>query len=332
MCIAGVSYVVPARNEAGNVGRAVRSILSQRTAMPIEVLVVDNGSTDATGEVARAAGARVITSNAVNAASARNDGARTSSGDLLCFIDADCTVAPDHLARVLAALAGGASAVGARCLVPENASRIQRAWVLQTRARQARDVSWLPSANFSVRRAAFEDVAGFDESLQTCEDSDIGYRLIAKGHRIRSDPCIVVVHFRAPATFSEFVVKETWRGRDSLRSFIRHGCPLRELPSLVYPLVVVGAPVAGGVAAAGGATRSGPAVAVLGVLIPLLAALRTSFRQGDLRSAGTLSFLYWGWAVARFAALARETYRLPGIVRGARAGIRPSRNSTTDHP
>ncbi len=305
---ARVSYIIPARNEAAYIARAVESILAQQPAAPSEVIVVDNGSTDGTGEIARAAGARVLASPATTAAGARNDGARAAAGDVLCFIDGDCVVAPDHLATVLAALAGGASAVGAACLPPENGTVIQRAWAPPRAGIPMRDVWWLPSANCAVCRSVFEQMNGFDARLTTCEDSDLGYRLRAAGHRLCADPRIVVIHHREPATFGAFLRKELWRGRDSFRSFRGHGYPVRELPSLLYPALVVGAPLTGCVLFAAGRTHIGISVAVLGLLLPLLSAVLTARRGAG--PVWVLALLYWGWGVARFGALTGELFRL----------------------
>jgi glycosyltransferase involved in cell wall biosynthesis len=73
---------------------------------PLEVIVVDDASTDATSQAARAAGARVLrTETHRNAGGARNLGIEASSGDVLAFLDADVVAPADWLARVRAAFA-----------------------------------------------------------------------------------------------------------------------------------------------------------------------------------------------------------------------------------
>ncbi len=108
-----VSVVIPARNEARNIERCVRSILA--TDYPaVEVIVVDDHSTDGTGDIARAIAAeddrvRVVAARDLPAGWfgkqwACATGARASSGSLLCFTDADTTHAPDLLPRAINAL------------------------------------------------------------------------------------------------------------------------------------------------------------------------------------------------------------------------------------
>lgn len=98
--------VIPAYNAETYLGEAIASVLDQ-TVAPAEVIVVDDGSTDRTGEVASSFGDRVrlITQPNQGCAAARNHGVRESSGDHIAFLDADDLWAPDKLAIQLTALA-----------------------------------------------------------------------------------------------------------------------------------------------------------------------------------------------------------------------------------
>ncbi|HEY9506544.1 MAG TPA: glycosyltransferase family A protein, partial [Gemmatimonadales bacterium] len=97
-----VSVVIPARNEAGRIGALVVAVLAQDPrGRRIEVIVVDDGSTDGTVAEARAAGARVLEMEpgevTGNPAVGRNRGAALAGGDPIVFLDADCTPAADWL-------------------------------------------------------------------------------------------------------------------------------------------------------------------------------------------------------------------------------------------
>ncbi len=83
-----VSVVIPAYNAAGTIERAIRSVLSQ-TAQPREIFVVDDGSTDATAEVASGAGASVIRQPNAGTGAARNAGIRASTASWIALLDAD---------------------------------------------------------------------------------------------------------------------------------------------------------------------------------------------------------------------------------------------------
>lgn len=107
-----VSVIVPARNAAATLPSTLRALAAQRLDAPWELIVVDNASSDATGELARAVGARVLTLERDRGpGAARNAGAAAAAAAVLAFTDADCAPAPDWLAGGLRALAAGADLV-----------------------------------------------------------------------------------------------------------------------------------------------------------------------------------------------------------------------------
>src|SRR3954471_10824120 len=85
-----ISVIIPAYNVEAHIERAIRSVLRQ-TLQPREILVVDDGSTDRTGEIVMQFGApvRLLRQLRQGAAGARNTGIRESRGDLIAFLDAD---------------------------------------------------------------------------------------------------------------------------------------------------------------------------------------------------------------------------------------------------
>ena len=104
-CPDAVSMIIPARNEEQNLSTLLRSVQSQ-SVKPREIIVVDDGSTDRTAEVARQHGARVIASQPLpegwrGKTWACHQGTQAATGDWLLFLDADTWFEPDGLARVL---------------------------------------------------------------------------------------------------------------------------------------------------------------------------------------------------------------------------------------
>lgn len=83
--------IIPVLNEEICITPCVRSIQSQNL-LPLEIIVVDNGCTDRTAEIARQLGCLVIGEKMQGLSHARNAGAETAKGDVLCFIDADGTL------------------------------------------------------------------------------------------------------------------------------------------------------------------------------------------------------------------------------------------------
>ena len=93
-----VSVVIPARDAEAMIGRTVAAVRAQELDDDFEVVVVDDGSSDATARVARDAGARVV-SNAtpLGPADARNAGVAATTAPLIAFTDADCVPAAGWL-------------------------------------------------------------------------------------------------------------------------------------------------------------------------------------------------------------------------------------------
>jgi 4,4'-diaponeurosporenoate glycosyltransferase len=111
-----LSVIIPARNEAHNLPKLLHSLASQ-SLKPREIIVVDDGSTDRTAELARQLGATVIPSQPLpdswrGKPWACHQGAQAATGDLLLFVDADTWFEPDGLAHILSGYAGGACSVG----------------------------------------------------------------------------------------------------------------------------------------------------------------------------------------------------------------------------
>lgn len=234
-----VSVIVPARNEAAHLPALLASLA--RVDYPrdrMEIIVVDHQSTDESARIACEAGATVISHRGGTISSVRNRGARSANGDVLAFLDADCTVDQMWLSTALCHFVDPCvGAVGSYHAVPLDPPTWVRA-VLQKQieARPAlSEATWLPSGNMFVRRDVFDSCGGFDESMATCEDVDISYR-IAQRYRLVADARILCWHHGEPCTLWEVFRKELWRGRDNLIGVLRHGVTLSELPSLVLPL------------------------------------------------------------------------------------------------
>src|SRR5690349_7463283 len=98
-----ISFVIPAHNEQACLARTLQGIheSAQEIGQRYEIIVVDDASTDATGETARQHGAKVVRVNHRQIAATRNSGGRAASGERIFFVDADTTI---NSRAVLAAL------------------------------------------------------------------------------------------------------------------------------------------------------------------------------------------------------------------------------------
>lgn len=242
-----VSFVIPVRNDAARLETCLQSI--KRNHYPpglVEIIVVDNGSTDDSIQVARVHGAIVLRLKG-RVAELRNRGAQAALGGILAFVDSDHEIDDRWIATAVEVLAsGGVAATGAPYLSPPSANWVQISYDnLRVRPAVRQDVEWLASGNLAVSRQPFDSVGGFDRSLEACEDVDLCNRLRLAGYRIVADPALKSIHFGDPATLRALFFGELWRGRDNARVTFRGPRTFRHLRSVLVPIAYLTA-VAGG--------------------------------------------------------------------------------------
>jgi len=241
-----LSYIVPVRNDAGRLRGCLASIRACDGAIPSEVIVADNGSTDDSRAAGGEAGAMVLQLPARNVAAVRNAAAGVSRGELLAFVDADHVLDRGWAIAADRALDDPTvSAAGAQYHTPVKGTWVQRTFDCLRRHRPgSRDVEWLPSGNLVVRRSVFIQLGGFDTALETCEDVDLCQRIVQSGGRLVAVDGLHSVHLGDPPTLRTLFLAELWRGRDNLRVSLRVPLTLARLPSVVSPLVILAALVA----------------------------------------------------------------------------------------
>jgi len=235
------SVIIPAKDEQKYLPLCLQSLANlDYPPSAYEVLVIDNGSTDKTVEIAAQYGAKVFIRPELTIAGLRNFGASHAQGRCLVFLDADCTVAPDWLVAAF----GWLNQMDICCFggppeSPEHGTWVQKAWhLVRGKRRMVEEAEWLESMNMFVRKEVFARINGFDETLTTCEDYDLSLRLRKHG-RIVADKRIRAIHHGEAATLGHFYRKERWRGVSNLSGLTRHGLHLRELPSLLAPIAFV---------------------------------------------------------------------------------------------
>lgn len=235
-----LSVVIPCLNEEAFIGQCIRSVQNDLgTNSEVEIVVVDAGSSDQTTVIAESCGVQVVNHPRSTIAAQRNAGVRLSSGEVIAFLDADCTVAEGWVQNGLE-LFRSPEVLGGGCppSVPsQDTTWVQRGWSFLKRKRRPdrMSVRWIPSANVWVRRWVFEQIGGFKEHLETCEDADLGFRISDLGPMI-SDPSLRVYHHREPRTLSEFFCKELWHGKNSFSGISSGRWTWSELPSLIAPI------------------------------------------------------------------------------------------------
>lgn len=191
------TVVIPARNEERYLGATLDSLSRQDFRGGVEVIVVDNGSTDGTVAVARAHGATVVAEPEPGVCAARAAGTRAAHGQVVVSTDADTTHPPDWLSRIDATFrdaGGGCVAVAGRCRytdAPPWATLFT--WLLfglvALIARITGRVTYVTATNTAFRRDAHP---GYDTRLtQGGDELDLLRRLRQRG-RVVFDPDLEV--------------------------------------------------------------------------------------------------------------------------------------------
>src|SRR6476659_1021791 len=109
-----ISFIVPAYNEEAELPGTLRAICSAAVGYEHEIVLVNDGSTDATGPIGEEFEARVISIDRRQIAAARNAGAAAARGSVFIFVDADTRIGPEHVRGAVAALERGCAGGGAR--------------------------------------------------------------------------------------------------------------------------------------------------------------------------------------------------------------------------
>lgn len=179
-----LSIIIPAFNEAAYLPatlESVRAAIERLYVEPdvevrVEVIVVDNGSTDNTAAVARTRGARVVQEPVQGIARARNRGARHAAGDVLVFIDADVAVPPTLLQAIHETM-GERPCIGGGVDVDYRPRRLAVQLYLRAWRILGRLTGMVQGATQFCRRHAFEQVGGYDEKVWIGEDVDFYWSL-----------------------------------------------------------------------------------------------------------------------------------------------------------
>lgn len=306
-----VTVLVPARDEEASIGAALDAIGSQ-TYRHLQIVVVDDGSTDRTAELVRSRivgdpRIELLTSRRSGIPAALNQALEVARGAWLVRVDAHATIPPDYVSRLVEHLRCGrwGGVGGRKDGVGESAPGRAIAAALGSRfgvgnsryhyAVEAEEVDHLPFGAYSadvVRR-----LGGWDERLVANEDFELDYRLRRSGERLLLDPEIVI----------------TWRSRQSVpdlgRQYLRYGRGKADVawlhPASLQPrhLAAPGLVAWLAVAALVAVRRPRGAVAMLAPYLASVGAAsavtarRLEHRQDAVHLPGAFAAMHLGWGI-----------------------------------
>lgn len=212
-----LAVIVPAHQARAEIGRCLAGLRAAGFSAD-EILVVDDGSRDGTGDVARAAGVRVLrNATALRPARARNAGVAATQSDILVFVDADVVVRPGARARITAFFRdnpGHAALIGSYDddpAAPRWVSRYRNLLHHHVHQHARAEATTFWTGFGAVRRAAFQAAGGLDPAWENIEDVEFGLRVAAQGGRIRLDPSLQATHLKDWTLRGMF--RTDWKGR-----------------------------------------------------------------------------------------------------------------------
>jgi cellulose synthase/poly-beta-1,6-N-acetylglucosamine synthase-like glycosyltransferase len=287
-----VSIIVAAYNSQETIQECLQSLLAQNyPAGFFEVIVMDGASKDATVKIAERFPIKVV-SIRLNAPAAYNYAMKIAAHPVFGFVDADAKVEPDWLSKLVPHLsepqvAGVSGSIEtwnrqnpwARSIGYELKNRYQRIGKYTGR---------IATMNLLLKRAVIEEAGGWDKNLPSQYDTDLGYRVSAKGYRIAYEPSAVCYHYNRP-TLKAYYRQQLQYGKNTLKLYFKHGRLARgdeitDVGMNVQPILI------------------------LATIVSFLLGIIPMLRPAWYLSAGILVFmiLYFSYSAARVAAKFHE--------------------------
>ncbi len=216
MKLPNISILIVSRNDESGLKRLFNSMKKLNyPKRKLEIVFVDDGSSDNSSEVARKFGARIYRfEERQGRARVRNFALKKAKSKIIAWIDSDCEIKDRNwLQNMLKHIDGDVIGVaGTQLKPPTGLSRI--AWYLPGLAlvtKKEKLSSWAPTTSSLFLKKPLLDIGGFDKNLVTAEDLEICWRLSKKGYRFKQIPEAKIIHnFRT--TFSGFIKQQYERG------------------------------------------------------------------------------------------------------------------------
>ncbi len=192
-----ISVIIPAYNEEKYIRQTIVSVLKQRTKNPFEIIIVDNNSTDNTYQLIKKFNIRVFQQSQQGVAVTRNTGANQARGKVLVFLDADCIMPQGHLKKIETIFSSQSTidAVGGPYIYHDGGEFIS--WITDNcnyftfyfqLIKRLCGFQGFPGGNVAIRKKAFMEIGGFDESINSImepEDFNMVIRLWERQYNIQ---------------------------------------------------------------------------------------------------------------------------------------------------
>ncbi|CAG0971871.1 Putative mycofactocin biosynthesis glycosyltransferase MftF [Anaerolineae bacterium] len=223
-----VSVIIPAKNEGRRIARTLTAVLAQDFAGPYEVIVVDNGSTDGTGEEARRFPVTVLEEPRPGRAQARNAGIRSASGEILVFLDADCAPQSSWLRELLIPFSEpDVGCVAGEILPTDIETELHRYLSKIGYFSQKTTLShpfrpFAQTGNAAYRKSVIDMIGLFDEGLLSGQDADLTWRMLLETDKRLEFAETAIVYHPYPKESRGFFKQRMRHAYGSVALFVKY--------------------------------------------------------------------------------------------------------------
>lgn len=213
-----VSVIIPAYNAETIIRECLSSLINQSIRRDkYEIIVVDDGSTDRTNDIAKEFGARVLYQKNAGPAAARNRGAQEAESDILLFIDSDCIPNKGWIEKMIEPFSNP-EIVGVQGIYMSKQKNII-ARLVQTEIehryslmQRSKYIDFIGTYAAAYKKNIFLKMGGFDISfpMASGEDTDLSYRLSQNDYKMVFNPQAIVYH-KHPDTLKSYLRQKYWR-------------------------------------------------------------------------------------------------------------------------
>jgi glycosyltransferase involved in cell wall biosynthesis len=219
-----LSVIIPSKNEEKYISNCLRALSKQFiTNLNLEIILIDNGSTDKTIEIAKKYNSmiEIYSLPGVTISEVRNFGAKKTKGEWLAFVDSDVEVDDSWSARIVdeinkledKGINRNMTILGSTYAIPnESPYWIERVWFEQLKSRDKMNLRYINGGNLIINRNLFDKIGGFNKKFVTGEDEKLCQDAIRLGAQIINNPSIKAVHHGYPRSLTNFFFRERWHG------------------------------------------------------------------------------------------------------------------------
>jgi glycosyltransferase involved in cell wall biosynthesis len=303
-----VSFIIPAFNEADMIVDTLAQLHNFVPKVGYEVIIVDNGSKDNTVQLAQSYNDTVVSCPTGTIAAVRNCGVKASSGKVLVFLDADVKLTQQWQENIDSAIenieVNPLIITGSRCSPPENNNTLNNNWF--NLLVDSKSATYINSGHLITSKILFNKICGFDEKLRTAEDHDFCIRATELGALIITNSTLKVIHDGYPTTYTQFIKRERWHGREDFKNVTSL---LKSKVALVICLHLIVFFASSTIAYLFGFI-AGVGLYALTMLILSLALTRYKFNKSQIKSLMKTSFIHYLYIIGRTLSLMdRLTFR-----------------------